>query len=146
MQAHRDSATIVLDGDASVRVHGDLNLLAISRERLIRRVIDDFLHDMQGTFCPGVHTGALAHRLEPLEDPDRCFVIRLVAQVIPNYCGKDASFYEKCSQCCGARWIGHKMSIRCTREYNPGEGCYAVIKYSGRHAYPHTRPERERTT
>ena len=131
VQAHRDSATVVLDGDAAVGVHGDLDLPAESRERLVGRVIDDFLHDMQGIFGTGIHTGALAHRLESLEDPDRRFVIGLIAQVIPNCCGKDASFYEKCSQCCGARWIDHKMSIRRARKYNPGEGCYAVINAAG---------------
>jgi len=63
MQSDRDSAAIILDGDAAIGVHDDLDLLAESRERLIRRVVDDFLHDMQGIFGTGVHTGALTHRL-----------------------------------------------------------------------------------
>ena len=41
----------------------DIDLTAMSGERLIDRVIDHLLSKMIGPRCVGVHSGALAHRL-----------------------------------------------------------------------------------
>ena len=75
----RNAAPVVDDGDRVVDVDGDVDLIAEARERLVDRVVDDFVHQvMQPRLSgrPDVHGGALAHRFEALEDLDLvCAVI-----------------------------------------------------------------------
>src|SRR5690606_40170842 len=44
-----------------------LDLGAETGQRLVSRIVDDFLQDMQGIVGAGVHPGPLAHGLQPLE-------------------------------------------------------------------------------
>jgi hypothetical protein len=76
----RDAAAVVHDGHAAVRVDRDLDLLAVARERLVDRVVDDLVDEVMeafGTRGPDVHGGPLAHRIEAFEDLDGT---RVVAQ------------------------------------------------------------------
>ncbi len=75
----RDAATVVGDGDAVVRVDGDLDRRRLTGERLVDRVVHDLVDEMVQTTYTGradVHARALAHRLEALEHGD---VLRAVA-------------------------------------------------------------------
>src|SRR5690606_37745001 len=77
-----DTATVVDDLDTAVGEEGDLHLRCVSGHGLVDGVVDDLPDQVvQATLSGGtdVHTGALAHRLETLEDGDgRRTVLTLV--------------------------------------------------------------------
>ena len=70
MEPNGYTAAIVLDAYTTVILQGHLNMLAKSGERLICRVINDFLNNVQRAFSPSVHTRALSNWLETFQDPD----------------------------------------------------------------------------
>jgi len=54
---------------------GDQDALGETGNGFVRRVVDDFLDDVQGIFGPGVHARTLLHRFQALEDRDRRSVV-----------------------------------------------------------------------
>ena len=67
----RNPATVIDHSDAVVRVNDDRDLRAEARQRLVNRVVDDFVDKMMqpsGPGGPNVHRGALAHRFEAFQD------------------------------------------------------------------------------
>jgi hypothetical protein len=66
MEADRDAATVVGDGDRAVEVQQDVQVLRVAAEGFVGGVVDDFLDDVRGRVGAGVHAGALAHRLQSL--------------------------------------------------------------------------------
>ena len=69
----RDAAAVVDDGDRAVDVDRDVDLIAEAGQRLVDRVVDDFVDEMVQPGRPGradVHRRPLADRFEPLEDLD----------------------------------------------------------------------------
>ena len=70
VDADRDAAAVVLDGDGAVGVERDVDVLAVTAERLVRGVVDDFLDDVQRVFGAGVHARPLLHGFESLQDTD----------------------------------------------------------------------------
>lgn len=93
VQADGNAAAVVLDGDAAIDVQRDQDLLAVAGQGLVRGVVYDFLHDVQGVFGAGVHARALPHGLQPFQDADGRLVVTWSGQVIPNICGKKPTFY-----------------------------------------------------
>src|SRR5215218_1589411 len=70
---HRNAAAVVLDRAAVVRVEDDADGIAVTGEGLVDRVVDDLVNQMVKTTWTGradVHAGALANRLQALEDGD----------------------------------------------------------------------------
>src|SRR5690606_29861086 len=68
-----DAATVVHDPHATVGEQGDLDVVAVSGERLVHRVVHSLVHQVVETALTGradVHAGALADCLEPLENRD----------------------------------------------------------------------------
>ena len=74
VDAGRDAAAIVLDRDRSVGVELDQDAVAMAGERLVDRIVRDLEHHVvEARAVVGVadvHAGALAHRVEALEDLD----------------------------------------------------------------------------
>ena len=73
MHADGDAAPVVGDGDRVVRVDRDVDARAVAGERLVDRVVDDLVDEVVQAAHAGradVHAGALADRLEALEDGD----------------------------------------------------------------------------
>src|ERR1700730_4551344 len=73
MRSDRNSATVIFDRNAIVAQNLDVDLGAMTGQRLVNRVIDDLRDQMMETALGGVadvHAGALANRLETLENPD----------------------------------------------------------------------------
>ena len=73
MFVDRDAAAVVDDGAAVVGVQDDADAVAVAGDRLVDRVVDDLVDEVVETARAGradVHAGALANRLEPLEDGD----------------------------------------------------------------------------
>ncbi len=70
MQADRNAAAVILDGDAAVDVlrHGDE--VAVTAERLVGRVVDHLLNDMQRILSAGIHPRALLDGFQSLQDAD----------------------------------------------------------------------------
>ncbi len=69
----RDAAAIVGDGDRSVRVQGDLDVLTEPRHRLVDRVVDDLMDEVvkaPRVDAPDIHRGPFSDRLQALEDLD----------------------------------------------------------------------------
>jgi hypothetical protein len=69
----RDATAVVLDPHAAVVEQGDVNAVGVPGQRLVDGVVDDLPdHVVQAALAGGadVHTGALAHRLEALENGD----------------------------------------------------------------------------
>ncbi len=77
----RDAATVVVDLHGVVRVEGDLDPVGRAGQRLIDAVVDDLpqaVHEATGVGRADVHAGALAHRLESLEDEEVGRVVGVV--------------------------------------------------------------------
>ena len=73
-----DAAPVVLDADRAVLHERDVDGVGVPGEGLVDRVVDDLPHEVvQAALAGGadVHAGALAHRLEALEDGDRAGVV-----------------------------------------------------------------------
>jgi hypothetical protein len=74
MNSGRNTATIILDADRSVRVQGDDDPVAMAGKRLVDRIVRNLEHHVvQARAVVGVadvHAGALAHRIEAFEDLD----------------------------------------------------------------------------
>lgn len=70
VQADRDAAAVVFDGDAAVGVLRDDDVLAMAAQRLIGGIVDHFLDDVQRIFGAGVHPRTLLDWFQALEDPD----------------------------------------------------------------------------
>ncbi len=84
VDADGNASAVVRDRDGIVRIDGDLDMGAESRQRLIHRVIDDLIDQMvepSGGGGADVHAGALADCLQALEDLN---VIRRVGTHIPG--------------------------------------------------------------
>ena len=68
-----NAATVVDDGDRAVDVNRDVDLVAVSGQRLVDRVVDDLVDQMVQpgrTGRPDVHGRALPHGLQPFENLD----------------------------------------------------------------------------
>ena len=68
-----DASAVVRDRDGVVRMDPHLDMGAEAGQRLVHGVVDDLVHQMMQAARTGgsdVHAGALAHRLETLEDLD----------------------------------------------------------------------------
>src|SRR6185436_16518048 len=72
--AGRDAAAVVEHRHRVVGVDGEHDFVAVAGERLVHCVVDDFEHHVVQAGAIGgvadVHPGALAHRLEALQDLD----------------------------------------------------------------------------
>ena len=69
----RNPSAVVDHGDRIVDMDGDVDLIAEARQRLVYRVVDDFVDEVVKPWCTSgtdVHGGPLPHRLETLEDLD----------------------------------------------------------------------------
>ena len=69
----RHAAAVVVDPDAAVGEQGDLDAVGVAGQRLVDGVVDDLPHQVVQAALGGradVHAGALANRLEPLQDLD----------------------------------------------------------------------------
>jgi hypothetical protein len=70
VNVHRHAATVVGHGQGVVLVQRDVDFLRVARERLVDRVVDDFVCEVVGTRGVGVHARAAAHGFETGEDFD----------------------------------------------------------------------------
>lgn len=85
VQPHGNAAPVIFHGNTAVDMQRDIDLCAITRKRLIGRVINDLLQNMQRVFSACIHARALAHGLKPLQNPDGCFVVmRCCSQICPK--------------------------------------------------------------
>ena len=76
-----DAAAVVHNAHAAVLQQRDLDVIAVSGERLVDRVVHDLVHEVvQAALTRGadVHARALAHSLKALEDRDVGSVVGLI--------------------------------------------------------------------
>src|SRR5208337_836112 len=69
-----NAAPVIHYGDGVVEVNRDVDLVGVAGERLVDRVVHDFVHQVMQTEFTGradVHGGTLAHRFHAAEDFDR---------------------------------------------------------------------------
>src|SRR5688572_25282340 len=73
MHVGRNTAPVIDNGDGVVDVDGDADLVAVSGERLVDRVVDDFVHEVmqpRRARRPDVHGGTLPDGFEAFENLD----------------------------------------------------------------------------
>ena len=70
-----NAAAVVLDADRTVGVQRHVDALAVAGERLVGRVVDHLLDDVQRVVGARVHARPLLDRLQALEDADRRFAV-----------------------------------------------------------------------
>ena len=58
VHVHRHAAAVVGHLDRAVFVQYDLDILAVTGEGFVNAVVNDFLDEMIGLACVGVHAGA----------------------------------------------------------------------------------------
>jgi hypothetical protein len=75
MEADRNAATVVGDGNRAIEVEQHVEVFRMAAECLVGGVVDDLLDDVRRRVGAGVHAGALAHRLQSLEDTEGGFVV-----------------------------------------------------------------------
>jgi hypothetical protein len=66
-----DTAAVVNDADAAVFAHEDFDVITVTGERLINRVVDDLIDQVvktTGTGGSDIHTGALANRFKAFKN------------------------------------------------------------------------------
>ena len=86
LDVHGDAAAIVGDGDGIALVDDDVDLIAVAGQGLVDGVVHDLVDQVMKAGSAGgadVHTGALAHGLETLQDLDLAGVVGFF------YFGKD---------------------------------------------------------
>ena len=84
VHVHRDAAPVVVHRNRTVRVHLDLDRLAVPGQRLVHAVVHDLVHAVvkaANARVADVHRGALPHRVHTAEDRDRLGIV-LVAGLI----------------------------------------------------------------
>ena len=73
LDIHGDAAAVIGNGDGVAGVDGDGDLRAVSGQGLVDGVVHDLIHQMVqagGRRGADIHTGPLAHRLQPLQHLD----------------------------------------------------------------------------
>ena len=73
VHAKRNATAIVFDADRAIAVQRDANLLAVSGQGLVSRVVQHFLNDVQRVVGAGVHARTLLDGFESFEDANRAF-------------------------------------------------------------------------
>ena len=94
----RDAATVVVDLGRVVGVQRHLDAGGGSGERLVDAVVDDLpqaVHEAPGVGRAEVHPGALAHRLEPLQDQEVGCVVGVVGDGAAPACRGPAGSVSK---------------------------------------------------
>ena len=64
---------VIVHRDAAIGFQGHRDFATETRKRLVSRVIDHLLHNVQGIFGTGIHPWPLADRFQTFQDPDRSF-------------------------------------------------------------------------
>ncbi len=71
MDVHGDAPSVVLDGDAVVRMDGHFDPVAVAREGFVESIVHHLVNEMvksSRSRVADVHAGAFSNRLESLED------------------------------------------------------------------------------
>jgi hypothetical protein len=90
---HRDAAPVVDHGDRVVDVDGDVDLIAMPGQRLVYRVVDDFIDEVVETRRSGradIHRGPLADGFKTLENLDLVRAVIVHTRTVP-VAGSDGS-------------------------------------------------------
>ena len=78
MDAHREAASVIGDGNGTVRVDHHVDIFAEARQGLVHGVIHDLIHEVVKTALIGgadIHAGAAADRFQTFQNLDITFVV-----------------------------------------------------------------------
>jgi hypothetical protein len=92
LNVHGDATSVIGDLNDIVLQDLDLDVVAVTRQRLVNGVVHDLVHQMMQTALTGgadIHTRALAHRLQTLQHLDLAGVILVVGYGIGICTGND---------------------------------------------------------
>ena len=87
---HRHATAIVGDFERTVLVDGYLDLLAVSRKRLVNTVVDNFVREVIRPGRVGVHARPAAYGFKPAQDFDVrgvvgfCHYVKLPSEFTPG--------------------------------------------------------------
>src|SRR6266849_7144841 len=85
MEIDRDAAAVVFDRDLVIAQDDEVDFSTVAGERLVDRVVDYLVDQVMKPALGGVadiHPGALAHRLEALENSDRLRAVTVVLRLL----------------------------------------------------------------
>ena len=68
VQIDRHAAAIIPHAERAITMQHNVDLTAVPRQRLVDRVVDDFLSQVIGAGGVGIHAGTLADRLQTSQD------------------------------------------------------------------------------
>ena len=83
-RVHGNAAAVVDDRDGVVEVNRDFDLVGVTGESFVHRIVDDFIDQMVQSHLAGgtdVHGGTLAHRLHAAQHFDGVSVVVAVASI-----------------------------------------------------------------
>ena len=83
----RHAAAVVRDFQRAVLVQRHVDALGVAGQRLVDRVVDDFVREMVGAAGVRVHAGPAAYRVEPAQD----FDVGGGVAIVPSTCERAAS-------------------------------------------------------
>ena len=78
VQPDGNAAPVVVYGKRTVVVDAHVDFSGETAQRLVRRVVDDFLADVGRAVGAGVHAGTFFDRLQAFEDGDAGFAVLVV--------------------------------------------------------------------
>ena len=78
MRPDGNAASVVAHGKRTVVVDAHVDFSSETAQRLVRRVVDDFLADVGRAVGAGVHAGTFFDRLQAFEDGDAGFAVLVV--------------------------------------------------------------------
>ena len=81
VQPDGNAASVVVYGKRTVVVDAHVDFSGETAQRLVRRVVDDFLADVGRAVGAGVHAGTFFDRLQAFEDGDAGFAVLCFAHV-----------------------------------------------------------------
>ena len=98
-----DAAPVVDDRNGVVRMDDDLDVVAVPRQRLVDGVVEHLEYHVMETRAiggvPDVHAGALANRIEALQDLDACRVVVFAVELGFGLRGSHYGFRCCCRHC-----------------------------------------------
>ena len=75
VQINGHAAAIIGHAERAIAMQHNVDLTAVPRQRLVDRVIDDFLSQMIGAGGVGIHAGTLADRFQTSQNFDSVSVV-----------------------------------------------------------------------
>ncbi len=120
VDVHRDAAPVVVHGDAVILVDDDVDPVAGAGQRLVDRVVDDFVDQVVQRLDVGaadVHARPAAHRLQAFQDLDVLGGVTAYRGVLLRHCHSSPRGAGMAAAAARARKARRNVSIHSCRPW-----------------------------